>query len=174
MTPGGPEDWVVVGRVVRPHGLGGEVSVEVLTDFPSRYDPGRDLFRLEPGGGVRKLTVESARRHAGRLLVRFAGVSDAAAAEGLRGADLRVAPGDEPERPPGYFFHWELRGFDVLDTRGRRLGTAGDILDSAGLPLLVVTTPSGERDVPFREPIFVSADASARRVVLDPPEGLLD
>ncbi|MDL1950747.1 16S rRNA processing protein RimM [Acidobacteria bacterium ACD] len=174
MTPGGPEDWVVVGRVVRPHGLGGEVSVEVLTDFPSRFDAGHDLFRVAPGGDLGKLTVESSRPHGERLLVRFAGVAGGSEAEGRRGAELLVAAGDEPERPPGYFFHWELRGFAVVDTAGLPLGTAGDIVEAGGLPLLVVETPAGERDVPFRAPIFVSADAEERRVVLDPPEGLLD
>ena len=174
MTPGGPADWVVVGRVVRPHGLSGEVSVDVLTDFPSRYDPGSVLHRIGEGREPRPLTVEAARPHQGRLLVRFSGIASADDAEALRGAELLVPPGDEPERPPGYFFHWELNGFEVVDTRGRPLGTAGEIVEAGGLHLLVIATAAGERDVPFRPPIFVSADVSGRRVVLDPPPGLLD
>ncbi len=171
---GDARDWVVVGRVVRPHGLRGEVAVEVLTDFPRRFERGAVLQARIASGPARPLTVASSRPHGGRLLVLFEGVGGPDEAESLRDADLCVLPGDEPERPEGYWFQWELRGFAAVDTAGRPLGTAGDVVEVGGLPLLSVTTPRGEREVPFRHPIFVSADRERRVVVLDPPEGLLD
>jgi ribosomal 30S subunit maturation factor RimM len=81
----------VVGRVIRPHGIRGEVSVEVRTDFPGdRFAVGSVLATDPPAAGP--LTVEAARWHAGRLLVRFAGIADRNLAETLRGVWLTVDP----------------------------------------------------------------------------------
>ena len=172
--PGDPASWVVVGEIVKPHGLGGEVAVELLTDFPERFSPGGVLQLRSPNGVVRPITIAGVRPHQGRLLVLFDGVDSLEAAEALRGCDLRVLPGDEPVRPAGFVFHFELEGFEVVDVSGRGLGQAGDLGEAGGLPLLVVRTPHGLRDVPFRHPIVVSIDREAHRVVLDPPAGLLD
>ena len=176
-TPALPDDpaaWVTVGQVVKVHGLLGEVSVEPLTDFPERFEPGA-LLRLRRGGrtlGTRR--VDSSRPHKGRFLVRFDGITGPEAAEELRGADLCVPPDDLPKRPDDYFFHWELEGFEVRDGQDRLLGSAGELGEAGGLPLLTVRTPAGERDVPFRYPILVAIDRQGRRIVLDPPAGLLD
>jgi 16S rRNA processing protein RimM len=172
--PDGPSAWVTVGQVVKAHGLLGEVVVEPLTDFPERFAPGA-ILRVRRGDlGTGSLRVQSARPHKGRFLVRFEGISGPDAAEELRGADLCVLPGDLPTRPDDYYFHWELDGFEVFDAAGASLGTAGELDEAAGLPLLTVRTAAGERDVPFSRPILVSIDRTARRIVLDPPAGLLD
>src|SRR5512140_1355889 len=112
-TPEDPASWIMVGEVVKVHGLRGEVAVEPLTDFPERFLPGTTL-QLRSGAGTSPIRIESARPHKGRLLVRFEGVADVAAAEALLGSDLCVLPGDEPERPPDYYFHFELKGVEVL------------------------------------------------------------
>lgn len=174
MASDGPDSWVAVGRVLKVHGLQGEVAVEVLTDFPDRFAPGKSLQLRTDGGEAREVRIAAARPHKGRLLVRFEGVDGPEAAETLKDQDLCVLPGDLPARPAGYFFHWELRGFAVVDRSDAPLGTVVDLVDAAGLPLLVVRTPSGDREVPFRAPLVVSADRDARRLVLDPPPGLLD
>lgn len=165
---------VAIGRVIRPHGLLGEVSVEILTDFPGRYQPGLELLLRGPDGDVAPARVDAVRPHGGRLLVRFAGIVSVEAADELRGLDLCVRPEDAPERPPGYVFHYEVEGCTVVDRDGHELGHAVDLAASGGATLLVVSTPHGPRDVPFTHPIVVSVDLAARRIVLDPPRGLLD
>jgi 16S rRNA processing protein RimM len=172
--PDDPSAWVTVGQVVKVHGLLGEVSVELLTDFPERFGPGAVLLTRRGGLGAGTLRVETARPHKGRLLVRFEGVAGPDAAEVLRGLDLCVALGDLPRRPEDFYFHWELEGFEVRDAAGSLLGTAGELGEAGGLPLLTVRTEGGDRDVPFRYPILVSIDRSGRTIVLDPPAGLLD
>ncbi len=171
---GDPSAWVTVGQVVRAHGLLGEVSVEPLTDFPGRFASGASLLVRRGGLGTGTLRVVSARPHKGRLLVLFEGVVGPDAAEELRGVDLCVRPDDLPIRPDDYFFHWELDGFEVRDRAGTLLGTAGELGEAGGLPLLTVRTAGGDREVPFRYPILVSIDRLARTIVLDPPRGLLD
>lgn len=165
---------MAVGRVLRPHGIRGEASVEVLTDFPGRIAPGRTLAARSATGALETVLVASARPHAGRLLVRFQGFETPEAVGRVRGFDLCALPGDEPERPQGFVFHHEVAGLEVVAPDGRPLGTATDLVDLAGRPLLVLATPRGVREVPFSRPIVVAVDLAARRVVLDPPAGLLD
>ena len=119
------------------------------------------------------LEIESSRRHRDRLLVRFAGVADRADAEGLRGAlyvgaeCLRALDSDE------YWEH-EIVGCEVADAAGRVVGEVTAVLPRPGQDLLAVATPGGERLVPCVRDIVVGVDVAARRVVVDPPAGLLD
>ena len=170
-----PEDLVVVGRLARPHGLRGEMSVEVLTDFPERFVPGLRLVASEPSGGRRReLVVASVRGHGDRILLTFEGVPSRTEAEGLRGLDLAGPKGSEVSRPAGFVYHFDVEGCRAFDRAGRELGVVTGLEDAAGRALLELETPHGIRQVPFLEPIVVSVDLEARRIVLDPPAGLLD
>jgi len=169
-----PEDRVVIGKIVKPHGLEGEVVVEVLTDFPGRFSEGTNLQVLGPGPGPREVRVLSSRSFGGRLLVSFEGITDLASAEALRNAELSVHLADVAKRPPGFVYHWEIEGCEVFDASGAGLGRVTDLQEVGGRSLLVLSTPRGTREVPFVFPIVVSVDVEKRRVVLAPPEGLLD
>ncbi len=160
--------------MVRPHGVRGEASVEVLTDFPERVRPGRKLAGRLLSGEVRLLLVSSVRPHGARLLVGFDGISTPEEVALLRGADLCALPGDEPERPEGYVFRHEAEGLAAVSKDGEPIGIVRELVDVAGRPLLVLETPKGVREVPFSRPIVVSVDLAERRIVLDPPAGLLD
>ena len=163
-----------MGRVERPHGVSGEVSVSILTDFPDRFAAGAD-FVWQRGEERRELRVVSVRPHAGRMLVRFEGVADAAAVRALAGGDLCIAASDAHPPPEGFFYGHEIRGWTCEDTSGRRLGEAAGLERSPGAPLLSVETAPGKIAlVPFVHGIVVSIDRDARRIVLDPPEGLME
>ncbi|MHB8800477.1 MAG: ribosome maturation factor RimM [Thermoanaerobaculia bacterium] len=169
------EDLVVVGRLARPHGLRGEMSVEVLSDFPERFVPGLVLVAIGSSGTARfELVVSTVRGSGERLLVGFEGFDTRTAAEALRGLDVAVPAGCEVPRPDGYVYHFDLEGCRAVDRAGRELGVVTDLVEAGGRSLLSIRTPSGERDVPFVEPIVVSVDVAAKLVVLDPPPGLLD
>jgi 16S rRNA processing protein RimM len=169
-----PDDRIVIGRVVRPHGLVGEVSVEILTDFPERFREGLAVRLSGPGGAARDERIESVRQHGGRALVRFEGIASPEAADALRSFDLSVSRDEVSPRPDGFVFHWEVEGCEALDGAGRSLGVVKELADVGGRPLLVLETPRGARDVPFTRPIVVSVDVAKKRIVLDPPAGLLD
>jgi 16S rRNA processing protein RimM len=169
-----PEDRVVIGRVVKPHGLKGEVVVDVLTDFPERFFEG---LRVRVSGGAREardVRIAAVRPHQGRVLVTFEEISDVSMAETLRDSELSVDAHDVVPRPPGFVYHWDVEGAEVFDGSGRSLGRVAELRDVGGRSLLVLETARGEREVPFTAPIVVSVDVAARRVVLAPPEGLLD
>ena len=101
-----------------------------------------------------------------------AGSGDSPGASGPREDRLRSVL--EAPRPAGYVYHFDVEGCRAVDRSGRELGLVTGLTEAGGRSLLEVRTPSGERDVPFVEPIVVSVDLASRTVVLDPPAGLLD
>jgi 16S rRNA processing protein RimM len=165
---------LVVGRIRRPHGLDGEVSVEVVTDFPERFVPGTALS-WRSGEAERGLTLQAARPHAGRLLLRFAGVETVEAARELCGGELCVAEAEAHPAPEGFYYAHEVLGFVCEDAAQRRLGVASGLESTPAGPMLTVRSEDGrEALVPWTHPIVVRVDRSERRIVLDPPEGLFD
>lgn len=165
---------LLVGIVRRPHGLRGEVSVEPLTDFPERFAPGAAVT-WRRAGQERELRVAGARPHKERLLVAFEGVADAESARALQDGELSVPASAAAPAPEGFFYSHEVAGWECVDASGRRLGVAAGLEKAPGSPMLVVTRADGsEALVPFVHGIVVEVDRGRRRIVLDPPEGLMD
>ncbi|MGH3669167.1 MAG: ribosome maturation factor RimM [Pseudonocardiaceae bacterium] len=162
----------VVGRIGRPHGLHGEVTVRVRTDFPEqRFAPGAQLG----AGGGRTLAVETVRPHGGVLLVRFAGVGDRDAAAELSGLLVTIdAAGLPALDDPDEFYDHQLEGLVAVGLDGVALGTVREVVHAPASDLLVVMTDHGEALVPFVRDIVPEVDLARGRVVLDPPAGLLD
>jgi len=165
---------VVVGRIGRPHGIRGEVTVEPRTDEPDeRFAPG-SVLRVD--GPVRQLTVDRAHWHSGRLLIAFDGIVDRNAAESLRGLLLEVERADDatPDDPDEYYDS-ALLGCAVVDPAGSAIGTVRDVVHLPAQDLLDIETAEGRTVLaPFVAAIVPSVDLVARRIVLDPPAGLLD
>jgi 16S rRNA processing protein RimM len=166
---------LVVGRIAKAHGTGGEVSVEVRTDdADARYAPGS---RLDTDPAARgPLVVQSVRSHSGRLLVRFEGIADRTQAEGLRNTLLLVdsATSAEPDEDDVFWDH-DLIGLVAETTSGMVIGPVCDVLHPPGPDLLAIARPDGgEALVPFVAEIVPTVDLPGKRVVVDPPEGLLD
>jgi 16S rRNA processing protein RimM len=169
---------LLVGIVVRAHGLRGELVVDVRTDSPQeRFAPGAVLQRAgADGAGLGVLTVEAARPHSGRLLVRFAEAPDRDAAEALRGSRLLVDPAalPPPDDPDEFHVH-QLEGLPVELVDGTAVGTVREIVHGPGGELLVLARPElPDALVPFVRAIVPTVDVAGGKVVIDPPEGLLD
>jgi 16S rRNA processing protein RimM len=166
---------LVVGEIVRPHGVRGEVVVDVTTDEPeARYAIGTALATDPPDAGP--LTVEAVRPHLGRLLVAFEGVPDRDAAQDLRGVKLCVDSADIPEpEDPDEFSDYQLVGLTAVARDGQRLGEVVRVDHGPAADLLVLRLPDG-RDalVPFVKAIVPEVDLAERRIVLTPPGGLLE
>ncbi|QGN51011.1 ribosome maturation factor RimM [Micromonospora sp. WMMD558] len=177
---------LIVGRIGKPHGIRGEVTVEVRTDEPeARFAPG-SVLRTDPGANAptepgayrvpEELTVEAARWHQGRLLVAFEGVLDRNVAEALRGTLVGVDSSDvAPPEDPEEFHDHQLVGLAVVTPAGERLGEVARIDHAPASDLLVLRRPEG-RDalIPFVKAIVPEVDLAGGRVVVDPPGGLLD
>ena len=165
---------LVVGRIARAHGIGGEVAVEVRTDSPDlRFAEGVVLETDPPENGP--LTVERARWHSGRMLVAFAEVADRTSAEALRNTLLVADSATSPEVDEDEYWDHQLVDLAVVSVDGSSLGSVSDVVHSPGGDLLVVRRPDGgELMVPFVRSIVPTVDLDARRVVVDPPDGLLE
>ncbi len=172
MPPAGPDPTRdrVVGRVGRPHGLRGEVTVDVRTDSPEqRFSPGATV-----AGGNRALVVGSSRPHAGRLLVTFEGVTDRDAAAQLQGTLLTVDTESlPPTGDPDEFHDHQMEGLVAVRADGTRLGVIREVVHAPAHDLLLLATQHGEELVPFVRAIVCEVDLTTGRVVIDPPEGLL-
>jgi 16S rRNA processing protein RimM len=180
------EDLILVGTIERPHGLRGEVVVNPFTDFPdARFVPGARFVAGRgtagpPADTSQALRIEDVRWHNDRPLVRFAGVDDVLAAEGLRGRSLWIAAASRPALEPGLFYETDLVGCQVETEAGEPVGPVARVDGVPGASVLVVATPggpdraAGEVLVPLAEPICRVIDPVARRIVIDPPAGLLD
>ncbi len=163
----------MVGRIGRPHGVRGEVTVEVRTDDPDRrFTPGAVLATEPAERGP--LTVESVKWHSGTLLLRIAGVEDRQAAEAIRNTMLVVEVADLPELDDDSFYDHQLVGLTVQLVDGTVVGTVSGVRHDAA-ELLVVRRP-GTHDllVPFVTAIVPTVDLAAGHLVLTPPEGLLE
>jgi 16S rRNA processing protein RimM len=165
---------LLVGVVRRPHGLSGEVSVEVLTDFPDRFTPGL-VLRWTNGGRDRDLVVRAARPHGTRVLLTFEGIGDVEAARALAGGELSVPDEAAVVPPADYWYGHQLEGWRCEDRQGRLAGIVRLLEKTAAGPLLSIERADGrEALIPFVAPIVLSVDEPGRRVVIDPPEGLLE
>ena len=170
----------VIARIGKPHGLLGEVTVQLHTDEPDRRLAVGTVIDTEAAAGTgvpRTLTVRSTRVHNGVWLVAFEEVPDRTGAESLRGTRLvvdaaDVLPADDED---DVFTEEQLRGLTVVDPAGTVLGEVGGLELGAAQDRLVILLPDGrEAQVPFVTALVPEVDLEAGRVVVDAPPGLLD
>ena len=168
-----------MGRLGRPHGLRGEVTIEVRTDEPDRRFANGALLRAEPPRGsaspLRALHVAGSRWHSGTLLVRFDELPDRNAAEAARGI-LLFATVDDAEAPedPDEFYAHQLVGLAAYDENGARLGEVTGLVRGGAQDLLAVRTPDGrEALVPFVKALVPEVDLAGGRVVVADRPGLI-
>ncbi|MBO0677224.1 ribosome maturation factor RimM [Mycolicibacterium sp. S2-37] len=169
---------LVVGRVVKAHGVTGELVIDVRTDDPDgRFTPGAELRGRRPKVGTeQRYVVESVRPHGGRLLVRLDGIADRTAADALRGTLFVVDTSELPPiEDPDEFYDHQLEGLAVRTLGGDEVGVVAEVLHTAAGELLSVTTPDGaEVLVPFVSAIVPRVSLADGLVEIDPPDGLLD
>ena len=170
---------VVVGRIGKPHGIRGEVTLDVRTDEPERrFAPGTTLRAEAPAGADRRpstLTVARSRWHQSTLLVTFEELADRNAAEAARGTVLHATIGHDevPEDPDEYYDH-QLIGLAVVDLDGAHLGEVKAVVHGSAQDLLTVRTADG-RDalVPFVSALVPEVDLAAGRIVVADRPGLV-
>jgi 16S rRNA processing protein RimM len=170
--PSDAED-VLVGLIHKPHGLRGEVAVEVLSDVPGRFAVGADLMLTVPGVPRRAVRVRSVRPQGRGMLVAFEGVATRDAAETLREGRLEIERARVPPREGDEFYHFELAGCRCYD-RGRDLGEVTGVLEDGGGALLAVVDGEVSLLIPFVKEFLAEVDIARRRIDLELPEGLVD
>jgi 16S rRNA processing protein RimM len=160
---------VRIGRIVRAIGLKGFVGVAgsdgALADL--------DSIALVRGGGEPDIRrIEEARPQGRVWAVKIEGVADRTAAEALVGAEVLAPREDLGDAGEGRHFWADLEGLPVVTATGEEVGKVTGLYETGGVDVLVVTGGRGEKLIPLAP--YVEVDREGRRIVVDPPEGLLD
>ena len=164
----------LVGWIARAHGIRGQVIVNPETDFPDeRFRPGAELF-IERGGRIERLTISTARFHRERPILAIAGIETMNDAEELAGQELRVPIERLAALPSGTFYRHDLIGCRVETRNGGLVGVVREVEGSLSGSRLVIDGQDGEVLVPLVAPICTLVDPAAKRIVIDPPEGLIE
>ena len=172
-------DWLVVGQISKPHGNKGEVFVWPLTDSPDAvFAEGRELLlgdtEGEPGEDLEKLTVRARRPYQRGWLVTFDELEDRSAAEDIARRYLLIPMDQAEPKAEGEHFYHELLGSEVVTLDGTKVGRVREVYDTDPAHLLEVKGEGKVHLIPFTSQVVKEVDAETRRIVIDPPEGLLE
>ena len=166
---------VAIGEIARPHGLRGEVRVTPLTDDVDRFARVTDCVLWNASRDERETRrISTARRHGPAVVIRLEGCASPEDAAALVGRLLALPEKDALPLAPGRFYAWQLEGCRVVTADGREVGPVLRIEATPAHELWVVRGPVREHLIPAGAAIVVDVDLAARRVVIDPPEGLLE
>ncbi len=170
--PVGEPVYLVVGRLRRPHGVRGEILMEVLTDFPERLKRGKQVFI---GDDRLPHTIAARRRHNDGLLLTFEGFTDRDQAAKLRNQDVFVLADSLPELPEGEYYHHQLIGLNVVADTGQLLGTLVEIIETGANDVYAVRDENGrELLLPAIPPVVLDVDLDSATMRVHLLEGLLD
>jgi len=169
------KELIFVARTVKPRGLKGELVAELLTDFPERFELISRLAGVGPNGDLKQLSLESYWFQNGRVVLKFSGYDSVESAKTLIGYELGLPEEERVQLSAGEFYDWELEGCSVEIQRGPTIGKVREVMRTGGVELLVVEDETRcEHLIPMAESIVVEIDLSNQKIVIDPPEGLLD
>ena len=169
-SPGEPE-YLVVGVLRRPHGLKGELVMEVITDFPERL---KTDVKVYVGAGHRAMIIAKAKPHPEGLLITFVGVDGSDAAGELRRQAVYVKAADRPPLPSGTYYHHELIGFKVVNEKDELIGTLSEILQTGANDVYVVSGARGDEVlIPAIASVVVSIERDNRQIRIREIPGLL-
>jgi 16S rRNA processing protein RimM len=165
-------EMAVVGRIARAHGIRGQMILNVETDFPeARFQPGAEVF---VAGRAEPLTITTVRFHRERPVIGLSGVETMNDAEALAGRELRVPVDWLARLPAGTYYRHDLIGCRVSTRAGADVGVVTDVEGTMGGSRLVIAGDGGEVLVPFASEICPEIDPANKRIVIDPPDGLVD
>ncbi len=164
-----PPEFLIVGYILAPWGIKGEVKVEVATDFPERFAPRKVVYL-----NTRPLEIESCRPHKQHLVVKLATIDSVEDAEKLRGQDLTIPSSELYPLPEGQYYTFQLIGLKVLTTDGEHLGQIADITTPASNDVYIVKGKRGEILIPAIEDVVKSIDLEEGKIIIEAIEGLLD
>lgn len=166
-----PPRYLAIGRVQRPHGIRGELRVEILTDYPERVAA---MDHLYLGPDHQRYSVKGVRLHKNVLLLTLEGCADRDAAEALRGLLVEIAYEDAVPLEEGEYYHFQLPGIRVETEAGEFLGEIAEVFTvPGGNDVYVVHGPRGELLIPAIHDVVVDLDLPNQRLVIRPLPGLL-
>ena len=167
--------YLAIGRILRPHGVRGELRVGILTAYPERLGQYTDFYLAYPGSpeAVRRYPVEKLRRSKDALLLKLAGCDDRNAADKLRGMLVQIPIEEAVPLEEGEYYHFQLIGVRVEMENGEWLGQVTEVLETGANDVYVVRGPLGEVLLPAVDEVILALDLELKRMVVRPLPGML-
>ncbi|GAB4530593.1 MAG: ribosome maturation factor RimM [Anaerolineae bacterium] len=173
----GITDWseprfLAIGRIIRPHGLRGEVAVEVWTDFPERFDSIQVVY-LGDSQQADLWQVAACRWHKDRVLLTLRGCEDRASAESLRGLLVQIPIEEAMSLPEDEYYPHQLVGLDVVTVEGEDLGRISEVIFTNANEVYVVVGPRGQLLLPAIADVIEQIDLDNGRMTVRLMDGLV-
>ena len=160
--------YIAIGRFLASWGTHGEIKVEVLTDFPQRFSPQRDVWVNH-----KTMTIEGCRWHRGKAILKLVGIDNVESAEKLRGQFLEIPQSQINPLAENEYYQFQILGLDVWTADNEFLGKIERIISTGSNDVYVVSTEDGEVLIPSIEDVVKSVDLDAGRMTVEAIEGLL-
>ena len=164
-----PTEFLAIGRVLRPHGVRGELLLETLTDFPEQLEEVETVYL---GEAAEPHPLRGVRRHRDQFLIHLADCPDRDAAEAFRGQLVQIRAEPVAPPPPGRYYQYQLIGLSVITDEGEPLGEIVDVLETGSNDVYVVQGPSGELLLPALRSVIQRIDLESRRMIVHLIPGL--
>ncbi len=164
--------FLAIGRVIKPHGVHGEVRVEPMTDRPERFGWLKDIYLGEHD--PRRVGVVSVRYHQSYVLLKLDGYPTRTEAEALRNELLQVPEAEAIPLEEGEYFLHQLLGLEVVTEEGQSLGRLTEVMETGANNVFVIDGPGGQHLVPDIADVVLAIDVAAGRIVIRPMPGLLN
>jgi 16S rRNA processing protein RimM len=167
--------YLLVGRVLRPHGVRGELRIEIITDYPERLAQHAHFYLAHPGSpaAVQRYSVEGMRFHREVLLLKLSGCDDRNAADELRGMLVQIPVEEAVPLEEGEYYLFQLIGVQVETEQGERLGQVVEVIETGANDVYVVRGPRGEVLLPAVDEVVLELDLESKRMVVRPLPGML-
>jgi 16S rRNA processing protein RimM len=165
----GEPEFLAVGKIVRPHGIKGDLTMKLMTDFPERLRPGRTVYF---GEEHQPFQIVTARPHGATYLMKFKGIENREDAATYGGLIVYVQTQKIPRLPAGEYYFHQLLGLTVVDEQGQILGTLDSILETRANDVYIIKTPDGsDLLLPAVEnEVILGVDLERREIRVRPPE----
>ncbi len=168
------EELITIGKIVGYFGYKGEVKVTPLTDFPERFNQLKQV-KINKKGQVSTINVEKVKVHNDVILVKFSGIDSKEQAQEYRGSLLQIEENEIYPLPEGYYYHFQLKGLQVVDDKKGLLGELTDILETGANDVYAVKSPYyGEILIPAIKEVIKKVDLENKIMQVDLLPGIID
>jgi len=167
-------ELVVIARITKPRGLKGEVVANLLTDFPARFEGLENVTGVLADGSRTELKIEEHWFQKDRIILKFSEHDTIESVEELRDAEICVEESEAVELEPDEYFDWQLIACEVITAEGETVGSVTSVMRTGGTEVLEVKGADKDFMIPFAGSICTEIDLEKKRIVIDPPEGLLE
>jgi 16S rRNA processing protein RimM len=162
--------FLVIGKIIKPHGVIGEVRVEIHTDTPERYSWLDSVYVGQSNPQL--ITIESVRYHKNWVLLKLAGIDDRNDAEALRSKLILIPESEGLPLEEGEYYLYQIIGFEVVSDNGIDIGRVTEVLETNANNVFIVEGPLGEILVPDIDDVILSVNHQSRLITIHPMEGL--